>query len=241
MPYQKSIRRLSWAGTISAHIVGKSIVPLIVVTLLVMPQYASAYSMAGTDWKVNLDGYLTATGLASLMNQAVTQTNAATSIVQSSASNIVIPLNIEAVSLTFNVPGTISGSHVMASQADAGPYFIPGYSQFRLRNITAHLEGDITGSNPLDTTGGFGARAYTVTGNPTSSSGPTSYITIADYDVDLFGTGNWTRAGSAKVDVYSWSATRGEGVVPEPGTITMLVSLAMSLAAYGWWRRRTIR
>ncbi len=215
------------------------IIPSILGVLLVMPQFASAYSFAGSDWLVNLTGYVNAPlGLS----QPISQTNVATTITQSSVGDIVLPLNIPPpVSLTFNIPGTVSGTHINFDAVEAGPIVLPDpYTYVRVSDITAHLEGEATSINPSDTTGGFGGRAYEITGYPTGGTGGTSWLTVDTIEVNL-GFGWVPVSGGASIDVYSWSATRGEGVVPEPGSLAMLLGLAASLAGYCCWKRRGSR
>ena len=218
----------------------KWFIPLILGALLVTPQVANAYSFAGSDWLVNLSGYLNTP--ISALNQSISETNLPTTITQSSNSEIVIPLDITAVGLTVNVAGTVSGTHITATNHLNGPVYVTaGGFSLRLSDIDTRLEGDATSINPLDLTGGFGARVYGVTGNPTADAPPTSFITVGTVEVDLLNIGVWSDAGDASVDVYSWSATRGQGVVPEPGTLVMLLGLTASLAGYGCWKRRGSR
>jgi hypothetical protein len=219
-------------GAVSAGMARRWAIPLVLGALLVMPQVANAYSFAGSDWLVDITGYVTLTGILSGQSQAVNELDAPTTISQTTMTDIIIPISVPPI-ITIDVPGTVSGTHVTAHAFQPGPYevTVSGYN-LRLYDVTAHLEGDATSINPLDQTGGYGDRVFGITGN----ASPTSYITIADIKMDLgFG---WTSVSSANLRVDSWSADRGIGIVPEPGTLAMLLGLAASLVGYACWKRR---
>jgi hypothetical protein len=217
----------------------KWLISLALGALWIMPQFAQAYSFAGDDWLVDLNGHLN-TELSAL-NQDLVQQDGSTTILQTSETNVVIPLNIAELALIIDVPGTVSGTHVFATTNQAGPIDLNvNNTDLRLYDITAHLEGETTSINPLDLTGGFGDRAFGITGYPTGGTGGTSYVTVGDIRVKtLFGI--YMSIGPATVDIYSWNADRGEGVVPEPGTFVLLLGLAAGLAGYGWRKRRGSR
>jgi len=84
----------------------------VVAVLLILPQYALADSYAGSDWLVNLTGHLNAP--ISALSQDITENSVPTTIGQTTASDIDIPLSISALSLIVDVPGTVSGSHITA-------------------------------------------------------------------------------------------------------------------------------
>jgi len=129
---------------------------------------------------------------------------------------------------------------ITATTVQPGPIglSVSGFD-LKLYDVTAHLEGEATSINPLDTTGGFGPRVYGITGYPTGGAGGTSYVTVGNVKVNTFL--GYVSVGSASVDIYSWNASRDMGVVPEPGTLAMLLGMAASLAGYGWWKRRGLR
>jgi hypothetical protein len=218
-----------------SSVVGKRAILFALAVVLGLPQLALAYSFAGSDWLVNLTGHLNAP--INSLSQDIDQGDIATTIGQTSLSNIDIPLNIAELSLNLDVPGTVSGTHITANTVQQGPISltVSGYN-LRLYNITAHLEGEATSINTFDTSGSFGPRAYGITGYPTGGSGGTSYVNVGDVRVKTFI--GYVSVGSATVDIYSWNAGRDMGAVPEPGTSAMLLGAAIAAAGFGWRKRR---
>jgi hypothetical protein len=201
--------------------------------MLVVPRVALADSYAGSDWTVDLTGYLNA---PLGMSQNVSESAVPTTIGQTSDSVIDIPLNIPAYSLNIDVPGTVSGTHITAETFLAGPInvTVSGYA-LKLYNVTAHLEGDATTINPLDASGGFGPRVYGITGDPTGGADGTSYVDVGSVKLGLL------NLGAASVDIYSWDANRSATAAPEPGTLVLLLGMGVSLAGFSWRKRRISR
>ncbi len=201
------------------------------------PQAAHAVSFAGADWTVHIVGDVDAPlGLS----QAVDEYSYNVPITQSSLSDIVIPVTVPDL-ISIDVPATVSstpnGIKIVAHQFISGPIQGTGdYSEMRVKNITAHLEGYATAINEANTSGGFGGRVYEITGCPTGGTTGTSYVNIGSVEGNFLGA--WVNMGSATVNVTGWTATRDIGAVPEPGTVIMLLGLAASFAGYGLWKRR---
>jgi hypothetical protein len=199
--------------------------------LLFLPKCSLADSYAGSDWLVNLTGYLHG---PLTMSGKVDKTDVATTIGQTDATHIDIPLYLPELSLDLGVPGTVDGTHITATAYLAGPISVTvDGADLLLYGITAQLEGDATGINALDTSGGFGPRVYEITGCPTNGAGGTSFVKAANVRKGTLSL------GSVSVDIDSWNATRDIGVVPEPGTLAMLLALATGLAGFGWRRRQS--
>ena len=135
------------------------------------------------------------------------------------------------------MPGTVSGTHITADTFVAGPInvTVSGYA-LKLYNVTAHLEGDATSINPLDTSGDFGPRVYGITGDPTGGADGTSYVDIGSVKLGLL------NLGAATVDIYSWDANRSATAAPcSPGTLALLLGMGVSLAGFSWRKRRISR
>ncbi|MBN1393769.1 MAG: PEP-CTERM sorting domain-containing protein [Pirellulales bacterium] len=211
----------------------KTIAILVLGALLAAPQFAVAYSFQGDDWLLNLEGTLHIDSIITA-DEPISMVDEPITITQSSTTDIVIPLVLpDPINETFYVPGTVSGTVVTAheTQDEFGPitYNYEGTDfTFLLRDIEAHLVGDVTGIN-ASVVDEYGERAYEITGRPSTES----YL-ITDIYMD-FGLG-WVWVGDADLEIDSWSASRGE--VPEPGSLLMLFGLAAGLAGYGCVRRR---
>lgn len=185
----------------------------VVVASFCVAQSAHAYTFAGSDWLFSLHGTLT----TPLGSDPVNVNNAPATITQSSVTDIVLPLTISGIPV--NVPGTVSGTHLVAHLVDPTHYDVG--SNIWVRNLTIHLEGDATGINPL-VVGSYGARVYEVTGNPS----PTSHITAKLYLNDL------VYIGDAVISINDWQLLRP---VPEPSG---LLVLGAGLASLAYKRRR---
>jgi hypothetical protein len=210
------------------------LIPVTLGIAMALPQIALADSYVGNDWLVTLSGTVTAPGLN--YTAPVGESDVATAISQTSATDIVIPLNLADLGLSVNASGTVTGTHITAVTFLPGPISVVlSGMNLKLYNLTAHLEGDATGINSLDTTGDFGSRVYEITGDPTDGETGTSFVTV--------GSVKWgfLSMGSASVSIDSWSAHRDPGVVPEPGTLVLLLGMAACLSGYGWWKRRGSR
>lgn len=178
-----------------------------------LAQAAHAYTFEGSDWLFSLHGTLT----TPLGSDPVNVDNQPLTITQSSATDIVMPLTISGFPIT--VPGVVSGTHLIAHVVD--PTHYDAGSNVWVRDLTVHLEGEVTGINPL-VVGAYGARAYEVIGNPS----PTSYITAKLYLNDA------VYIGDAVISINDWQMLRP---VPEPSG---LLVLGGGLASLMWKLRR---
>lgn len=176
-------------------------------------QAAYAYTFEGSDWLFSLHGTLT----TPLGSDPVNVDNEPITITQSSVTDIVLPLTISGIPI--NVPGTVSGTHLVAHVVD--PTHYDAGSNIWVRDLTVHLEGDATGINPL-VSGAYGERVYEVLGNPS----PTSYITAKLYLNDV------VYVGDAVISINDWQLLRP---VPEPSGFLIL---GAGLASLAWKRRR---
>ncbi len=113
----------------------------VVAVSICLAQSAHAYTFEGSDWLFSLHGTLT----TPLGSDPVNVNNAPLTITQSSVTDIVLPLTISGIPV--NVPGTVSGTHLVAHVVD--PTHYDAGSNIWVRNLTVHLEGDATGINPL--------------------------------------------------------------------------------------------
>lgn len=176
-------------------------------------QAAYAYTFEGSDWLFSLHGTLT----TPLGSDPVNVDNEPITITQTSVAEVVLPLTISGIPIS--VPGTVSGTHLVAHVVD--PTHYDAGSNIWVRDLTVHLEGDATGINAL-VVGGYGARVYEVTGIPS----PTSYITAKLYLNDV------VYVGDAVISINDWQLLRP---VPEPSGFLIL---GAGLASLAWKRRR---
>ena len=92
--------------------------------------------------------------------------------------------------------GAVTSAHVVLTQFIPGPtdpVTIDGVIT-RFQNVTVHLEGDVTGIDPA-ITDEYGQKVYRIIGTPS----PTSYISVADVEVQFFGV--WYSSGTAEANL----------------------------------------
>jgi len=179
-----------------------------------------ALSFYGSDWFFNLSGMLRVP--AASLNQPVTVTNQATTISQSSMTNLSIPLVIPPF-LNQNVPMTVSGITISGSTVVA-TIVVPSPA-LTLQNVTINLVGNATGI--AGHSEAFGPRVYQVDGvpstNPFTTNPNTSWATIGNVLLN-----HVIPLGPAHVEVFSWNAVRD---VPEPASMIALGAGLLGLAA----------
>lgn len=181
---------------------------------------AQALSFNGSDWFFNLNGMLRVP--AAGLNQPVTVTNQATTINQSSMTNLTIPLVIPPF-LNENVPMTVSGITISGSTVVA-TIVVPSPA-LTLQNVTINMVGNATGI--ASHSEAYGPRVYQVDGvpstNPFSTNPNTTWATVGNVLLN-----HVIPLGPAYVEVFSWNVVRD---VPEPASMIALGAGLLGLAA----------
>jgi hypothetical protein len=219
---------------------------LVVVGALAMPQSASAISLGGDDWTFSLS----CTIHSVLGDIPVAPDDRPLTISQTSATNVGIPLALpEPINLTLNLTGTLSGTTISTSTSlpQTDVIVVPATSEYfagssiQLENVTALFSGVVDQVNGADTSGGFGGRGYHIAGTPAQSNVQAQHFWVnfggstTSHTEDSTGWSDW---GAIAISNADWSAARTPVTTPEPGTIAMLLGIAVSLFGYRCWRRR---
>ena len=110
------ILRVCRIKAISTGIVKRCVVPGVLGLLLVAPQYARAFSFAGSDWLLDMIGTFHVETTLVTDDFPIDELDAPVTITQSSTSSIVIPITFpDPVNLVINADGTVTGTHVVAT------------------------------------------------------------------------------------------------------------------------------
>jgi hypothetical protein len=122
-------------------------------------------------------------------------------VTQHSETSVTIPVSIPNIA-TINMPGTITSERVVCHLLDPNRYGadnVEGVSLY-FRNITVHLEGDITELVPGES-GPYGPLVHRVLGDAENS-----YVQVADIEVPFFG--GFLKIGTGILEYESWDLIR---------------------------------
>lgn len=191
---------LGWEGLTLKIFTYCVAVILSLVTLSTAPAF-SAYSFTGPGWLINQKGTFKLSVIAVPSEQSGTRICQPAAISQQSDTSITIPVSIPNIADVL-VPGTISGNRLVCHLLDTtryGPVNVDG-TNFYFRNITVHLEGDITELVPGEA-GPYGPLVHRVMGDAENS-----YVQVAVIEVPFLS--GYLNVGSGVLEYDSWDLIR---------------------------------